>query len=610
MFAPPPNLTVSQWADRERRLSPEASAEPGRWDTSRAEYQRGIMDAFSEASIHTVVVMSSAQVGKTEILNNVSGFHVDLDPAPMLILQPTLEMAETWSKDRLSPMLRDTPTLQGKVSDARSRDGNNTIRHKVYEGGHITMAGANSPASLASRPIRVVLCDEIDRYPPSAGAEGDPISLARKRSTTFWNRKLGLFSTPTVKGVSRIEAAFGESDQRRFWVPCPHCGEKQTLKWAQVKWDSGAPESAAYACESCGTLWSDAERWSAVRKGEWRAGASFTGIAGFHLSEIYSPWVRLAETVRSFLEAKPHPERLKTWVNTALGETWEERGEEVDQHVLTGRLEEWDPQAVPAEVLMITCGVDVQGDRLEIERVGWGLEDESWSLEHEVLRGDPSAPDLWRELDEYLLTPTKTKDGRLLSVSAACVDYGGHYGQAVADFVRDKQSRRRVYAIKGQGGPGKPLWPKLASKNNKGRISLFMIGVDAGKDIIYGRLRIAEPGPGYCHFPKDRDPAWFEQLTSEVVVTRHSKGFPVREWQPKPNTRQEALDCRVYAFAALRSMSINWGRVRRMMDDAQRPAKAPAPAPLEQVFDAPAASAPSPLMRPQRRAVSRSSFLR
>ena len=214
LFAPPPELKVSDWSDQERRLSPEASAEPGQWLTSRAEYQRGIMDAFSDPNIEMVVIMSSAQVGKTEILNNVIGYHVSQDPSPMLVVQPTLDMAQTWSKDRLAPMLRDTPILQGLVKDPRARDSGNTTLHKIFPGGHITSCGANSPSSLASRPVRIVLCDEVDRYPVSAGSEGDPVSLARKRATTFWNRKIGLFSTPTNKGNSRIESAFEESDKR------------------------------------------------------------------------------------------------------------------------------------------------------------------------------------------------------------------------------------------------------------------------------------------------------------------------------------------------------------------------------------------------------------
>ena len=274
------------------------------------------MDSINDPGVHTVVVMSSAQVGKTEILNNIVGYHIHQDPAPILCVQPTVEMGKTWSKDRLAPMLRDTPALRGRVKDARSRDAGNTTQHKQFPGGHITIAGANSAAGLASRPIRVVLLDEVDRYPPSAGSEGDPVRLATKRTTTFWNRKILLTSTPTIKGLSRIELAFESSDKRRFWVPCPHCGEFQVLAWSGVKF---AP--LGYQCAGCQGLWTDTQRWWAVARGEWRAEGESKGVAGFHLNELYSPWVTTAEMVESFLEAKKSPETLKTWVKTTLGET-------------------------------------------------------------------------------------------------------------------------------------------------------------------------------------------------------------------------------------------------------------------------------------------------
>jgi phage terminase large subunit GpA-like protein len=252
-LAPPPNVTVSQWADEFRVLSPEASAEPGRWDTTRAPYQRGIMDAIHDPLIQTVVVMSSAQIGKTEILCNILGYCIDVDPGPILVVQPTLEMAEAFSKDRLDPMLRDTPVLRGKVSDARTRDASNTIRHKTFPGGHITLAGANSPASLASRPIRLLLYDELDRG--EVTAEGDPLALAEKRTTTFWNRKHIIVSTPGIKGISRIEAKFAESDQRYSFVACPHCGFRHRLEWQHVHWDSDPepdPETAHLAALNAG----------------------------------------------------------------------------------------------------------------------------------------------------------------------------------------------------------------------------------------------------------------------------------------------------------------------------------------------------------------------
>jgi len=250
---PPPILTVSEWADQKRRLSSESSAEAGQWRTSRAPYQKGIMDALNESNVHSVVVMSSAQVGKTELILNVLGFHIDYDPSPILVIQPTLEMAESFSKDRLAPMIRDTKALRGKVKDAKSRDSNNTLLHKKFPGGHISLAGANSPASLASRPIRIVLCDEVDRYPTSAGSEGDPVNLARKRTATFYNKKVILASTPTLKNASRIEAAYEETDKRRYHVPCPDCGQFQHLKWKQIKWDKDKLDYTAYYCEACGS---------------------------------------------------------------------------------------------------------------------------------------------------------------------------------------------------------------------------------------------------------------------------------------------------------------------------------------------------------------------
>jgi phage terminase large subunit GpA-like protein len=507
--------------------------------------------------------MSSAQVGKTEALNNVVAYFIDQDPSPMLMLQPTLEMAEAWSKDRLAPMLRDTPQLRGKVKDARTRDSGNTLRHKTFPGGHITMAGANSPASLASRPIRIVCCDEVDRYPVSAGTEGDPVNLAQKRSTTFWNRKTILTSTPTLKGQSRIEQAYLQSDQRKYWVPCQDCGGHQVLKWANVKWPEGKPQDAGYACEHCGVIWDDASRWRAIRRGEWRAaeGVEFRGIAGFHISELYSPWVRIAETVQAFLSAKRSPEMLKTWVNTSLGETWESDSERIDHHALAERLEDFGESGdaghiAPLSVLRITCGVDVQADRLEIERVGWGMHDESWSLDHHVIVGDPSDPGLWARLDAYLSMPTEREDGRDLPVSATCVDSGGHHTQAVYRFCRVRKNRR-IFAIKGRD-EAITVWPSQ-SKVNKGKVSdVTIVGVSVAKDAVYARLKVAQPGPGYCHFPKGRAPGYFEQLVSEVIETRYSFGRPRRVYILPDGKRNEALDCRVYAFAALQSLSIRW----------------------------------------------------
>lgn len=515
------------------------------------------MDAVNDDDVKVIAVIKSAQVGWTEIVNNVVGYFIDQAPAPMLVVMPTLEMGEAWSKDRLAPMLRDTPNLHGKVKDPRARDSGNTLLHKQFSGGHITIAGANSPASLASRPIRVVLCDEVDRFPPSAGSEGDPVSLAFKRTTTFWNRKRLLGSTPTIKGLSRIDAEWETSDKRRFHVKCPDCDHQQHLVWAQVQWPDGKPESANYICVECGSIWDDVARWGTISKGEWIATAPFNGTAGFHLNEIYSPWVKMGDMARSFVTAKRSPETLKTWVNTSLGETWEEDAEKVDGHALLARTQDWPD--CPDDVLVVTCGVDVQNDRFEIERVGWAEDEESWSLDHKVIYGDPAAPEIWADLDAYLHRATFRADGTELPVHAACIDSGGHHTQAVYRFTKDRV-RRRIHAIKGVGGPGRPVWPRYASKVSKGKINLFLVGVDAAKDAVYARLKIRDAGPGYCHFPK-REPKYFEQLTAEVVQTKYVKGFPTRVYILPSGVRNEALDCRVYAYAALQSLNVRWGHL-------------------------------------------------
>jgi phage terminase large subunit GpA-like protein len=537
--------------------------------TARNEVMRGVMDAISDPSCETVVVMSSVQVGKTETINNIVGYHMDNDPCPMLLIQPTLEMAETWSKDRLAPMLRDTPALHGKI-DLKARDSGNSLLYKRFPSGYIAMAGANSPASLASRPVRLVLCDEVDRYPLSAGEEGDPVSLARKRTTTFWNRKIVLVSTPTIKGVSRIELEFELSDKRHYYVKCPHCDHEQRLVWGQVQWPEGKPREAYYVCEDSGCVLTDAQRWDSLRKGRWLASEPFNRVAGFHLSELYSPWVALGDMAQNFINAKRSPETLKTWVNTSLGESWLDDGVGADASGLMDRLEDWGPYA-PDKVLVVTCGIDTQNDRFEIERVGWGLDEESYSLEHKVLYVDPSSPEAWRELDEYLRTPTITADGRSLPVAATCIDSGGHHTNAVYNFVRDKV-RRKVWAIKGMAnsGGGRPIFPKRASKNNSGKINLYLVGVDTAKDAIYARMKMEKPGPGYMHFPKGREKAYFDSISSERVITKYVRGYPQRQWVKTSSARNEALDCRVYAMAALYSLSVSWTRLLKERDSAPR----------------------------------------
>jgi phage terminase large subunit GpA-like protein len=575
-LSPPPNITVSEWADAHRRLSREASAEVGRWSTSRAPYQRGIMDAFSDPLIERVVWMKASQVGATEILNNIVGYHVDQDPSPILILQPTVELARAWSTDRLAPMLRDSPRLQGKVQEPRTRESGNTILHKQFPGGHLTVVGANSAAGLASRPIRVVLCDEVDRYPASAGTEGDPVSLAFRRTANFWNRKQFLGSTPTIKDFSRIEAAFAESDQRYYHVPCVHCGQLQLLQWANLKWESGKPETAQYACLSCGGLWEESDKPFFLAGGIWVAEQPGRRTAGFHLSALYSPWAQWSDLVRDFLEAKGNPERMQTFTNTVLGETFYVKGEQISEDTLRDRREKYDAE-VPRGVGLLTAGIDVQGDRLELLVKGWGRGEESWLVAWEQLFGDPGLDEVWQTLENRLTRAYTLANGKTLRLSAAGIDSGGHHTEQVYRFVAKRQ-HRLVFALKGLAQAGRPLLGR-PSRANKHGVRLFPVGTDTAKDVIFARLKILQPGPGYYHFPETTDIEYFLQLTAEKVMTRFHKGRPIRSYE-KIRPRNEALDLEVYALAALARLGAPALRdLGVLAERASAESATPAPAP-------------------------------
>jgi phage terminase large subunit GpA-like protein len=623
-WKPPPKWKVSQWADSTRKLSSEASAEPGQWDTVRAEYQREIMDAVNDPATERVVIMSSAQVGKTEVLNNVVGYYIDYDPCPMLMLQPTLEMGETWSKDRFDPMARDTPEIGRRIAGGKARDKKSTILHKTFVGGHLTVAGANSPASLASRPIRVVLADEVDRYPASAGNEGDPLNLAIKRTSTFWNRKILAVSTPTLKGFSRIEAAFEETDKRRFHINCPHCQTEHVLMWANVVWGKdtpadGDPEKAVFRCPACDGYYNDVQKNAAVKKGRWIATAAFKGRAGFHIWEAYSPWRRLAEIVRDFLDAKDDPEKLQVWVNTSLGETWEGSGDALRDTDLMNRLPfKQDEHDVPRLGLLLTAGIDTQPDRLEVEVVAWGAGEQSWSVDYHVIHGDPDIPEgtagsPWTELTDYLRKRWRHESGSEITVGWTCIDSGGHNTQAVYGYAK-RHKGSRVFAIKGRGGAGLPIIGAPNRKRTgkvKRPVDVHIVGVDSAKMTVLNRFKLDTPGPGFCHFPVGRDPEWFRQLCAEKLVTRFVKGFPVREFHKVGGARNEALDCRVYAFAALVLAAPQWEKLafRMKKRTEQQPTKPAEPVEPEDTQptpqDAPEAEPQTQPERPQSRKPAR-----
>lgn len=558
---PPKKLTVSEWADEYRQLSKEASAEPGKWVTDRAPYQREIMDSISDPLVDTVVVMTSAQIGKTELLLNIIGYYVHYDPSPILLLQPTLEMAEAFSKDRLAPMIRDTSVLSERVGDAKAKNSGNTLLHKTFPGGHITMAGANSPSSLASRPIRAVLADEVDRYPVSAGTEGDPLMLATKRTTTFWNKKKVYVSTPTIKGASRIEMEYEDSTMEEWNVYCPSCGELQPYEWGRINFDT-----VTMTCKYCGCIHKEHE-WK-ERKGKWIAKFPERKKRGFHLNEMASPWKRWSEIIEDFKQAKRSTETLKVWINTALGESWEERGDGQDEETLFDRREEYGCQ-VPDGVLVLTAGIDTQDDRFEIEVVGWGEDEESWGIQYKVIYGDLHKAEVWNELDEYLKSEFEYEDGRKIRISCACQDSGGHFTQEVYKFTKPREVRR-VFSIKGKGGESVPFISTV-SRNNREKAALFTIGVDAGKENIISNLKIDSEGPGYCHFPSEYEKGYgidyFKGITSESLVVRMVNGVGKAQWVKKSGVRNEPLDVRNYATAALRILNPNWESLKRRVNN-------------------------------------------
>ena len=494
----------------------------------------------------------------TEAGNNWLGYVIHHVPGPMLYVMPTVEAVKRTSKQRIATMIEDTPVVRERVTEPRAKDSGNTILSKEFPGGTLIMTGANSAVGLRSMPARYLFLDEVDAYPVDVNNEGDPINLAIKRTQTFnKKRKIFMVSTPTIKDISRIERAFLDSDQRSYHLPCPYCGAKQVIFWSQIRWHENDPKTAHCVCKHCHGEIQEHHKESMLLNGEWIAENPDSNVAGFHLSGLYSPseWYPWSECVEEYLVAKEDPALLKTWVNTALGETWDEPGTQVDSNMLYYRREEYKAE-VPKGGIVITAGVDVQGDRLEAEAVAWNEKKESWSIDYQIFFGDPDQDDVWNQLEEWLTREWKHETGHRLRIQCACIDSGGHHTQRVYAFCKSR-TRRKVYAIKGVGGAGRPI-ASSPSQKRTGResrpVPLFTIGVDTAKEVLYSRLLKTEEGPGYCHFPNNEPPyseQFFEQLTAEKLVTKTVKGNPKRVWELAGGRRNEVLDCRVYAMAGL-----------------------------------------------------------
>lgn len=594
-LVPPDDLTVTEWAEKNRRLSSESSAEPGPWRTERTPYLREVMDTFTDPKVRHTVMVAASQVGKSEVLNNCIGYIIDQDPGSILFVHPTEVDAKEYSKLRIEPMIRDCPTLKKKVAPKKSRDSNNTIKQKSYPGGILTLCGSNEAHALASKPIRYILGDERDRWATSAGNEGDPWELAMARQTTFYNSMAFEVSTPTIKNASAIEAAYATGTMERWKSRCPHCGEYHEIQWADIRFEYDENEVAGrktytikkiyYVCPGCGcvsdelTMKRAPARWEASNPSAYEQ-----GTRSFWLNAFVSQWATWESIVLKYLKALGNSRKMQVVYNTSFGELWEDRGDLQDEDSLLARREEYGAE-LPEGVLVLTAGVDTQDNRMEYEIVGHGHFGETWGVEKGIVMGRPDDDATWSSLDELVFDRVlHFQDNVGLKVSMSFVDEGGHFTQE----VRQKCAARigkKVFCIKGMPGQDKPYTapPKkqkiVMRQVQVGTCWQYQLGVDAGKQLIMDNLATQTPGAKYCHFPRrdDYGSAYFKGLLSERLVYNEKAKRNPWQWVKIPgHERNEALDCRNYALAAFKALPVNLDAVDRRLKLAR--GKAPATA--------------------------------
>jgi len=589
-FAPDPDISLAEWADLHAYLSKVSAKEPGKYRTSRTPYLREPMDNLSPYSpVQEQCVMKGTQLGWTTLGNNWIGYIIDVCQAPTMMVFPTVDLAKDHSKQKLTPTIQATPRLKSKVKENKSRDSGNTILVKEFPGGILFLGGSNSATSFRARSIRFLFLDDVDGYEADVGGEGDPISLAKSRTDTFADfKKIFEVSTPTLKGISRIERSFAESDQRYYFVPCPHCGEMQILEFGGegcdyglkfTRDDSGNVTAVWYECAYCHERIEEHHKAGMLERGEWRPTYPERHKRGYHISSLYSPlgWVSWRQIVEEFLKAKNTRELLKVWTNTRLGLPFEERGDQPDWVGLKTKAEPYEILTVPAGGLLLTSGVDVQENRIAVVIRAWGRGEESWLIWWGEIYGSPAeSGGVWTELDTLLNRTYLHESGAWMSVISLAVD-SGYHTQAVYNYCRARSPK--VIAVKGQAVAGKPIigrptqqevtWQGVKIPNG---IQLWPVGSDTSKATIYARLKQEEHGPGYYHFPIGIDEEYFQQLTAEKQVTKYVKGYPKLEWV-KVGPRNEALDCEVYCYAA----AIRAGMARMDWDALDRTLKSGGP---------------------------------
>ncbi len=598
-LVPPEDLTVTEWAEKHRRLSSESSAEPGPWRTERTPYLREVMDTLTDPKVNHTVMVAASQVGKSEVLNNCIGYIIDQDPGSILFVHPTEVDAKEYSKLRIAPMIRDCPTLRGKVAEPKSRDSNNTLKQKSYPGGILTLCGSTEAHALASKPIRYIIGDERDRWATSAGNEGDPWDLAIARQTTFYNAMALEVSTPTIKNASAIEAAYATGTMERWKSRCPHCGEYHEIQWPDIRFEYEEKVIAGqktyevgnyyYVCPGCGCISDELAMKRAPAK--WVAdnpAAYEQGTRSFWLNAFVSQWASWESIILKFLKAMGSSRKMQVVYNTCFGELWEDRGDLEDEDSLMARREDYGEAELPEGVLVLTCGIDTQDDRLEYEVVGHGHFGETWGIKKGIIMGRPDEDDTWLQLDDVLDHVFRFDNGVGLKLSMSFMDEGGHFTMEVRQRCAARLGKK-LFCIKGMAGQDKPYTAppkkqKIMIRNKAvGTVWQYQLGVDSGKEIIMDNLKVQSPGPKYCHFPRrdDYGSGYFKGLLSEVKVYDPNKKQPW-SWKKIPgHERNEALDCRNYALAAFKALPANLDEIdRRLKAMAGHPQAAPEPAPL------------------------------
>lgn len=555
-------VPLSQWADSHRIIGDGAGPEPGRWRTERTPYMRAIMDAVTSPDVSEIVMCTGVQLGKTELLLNTICYYAQYDPAPIILVEPSDDLAQDIGQDRIDTMIRASAELRPLFGlDESCRKSTKTGRLKLdakrFPGGYLKLASAASPSDLVSRPVRVILCDEVDAFP--ARPDGNAVDKAIARSTNFSNRKVLLTSTPGTLAGSEIWRRLGHCARYEYRVPCPHCGAPSAWSWGLVKWDrgddgSGDPDTARMECPACGGIIRDGSPapYTLLAKGEWAlvSGDPSAGRLGFHLPGLYSPWMSLSGMVAEWLAANRARDidRLRTFIQDRLAEPWDERPPSWHEREGERAADRFEDAPDHTRIRYLTAGVDVQRDRVEISVWGFGANMESWAVSHTVFVGDPLAASVWRQVQEFLATPVETRDGRTGRIYAACIDSGDGYSTQMVYRFCAPLEKFRIVAVKGVGGDRVPL-VSPPTRTASFRSPLYRLGVDRLKQVIYDRLNLGTVGPGYVHIPRELSTEFWEQLTAESPETVVEHGRQVTRWkQHRP--RNEALDCAVYALAA------------------------------------------------------------